>query len=234
MLLVNNLFYFGTRDCLTHCHESVFEIHRNSFIEQLLPLFTQIKELNDKLFILEIFCHISSSSIHHALDPLSIFNTFMTGDHEDSPFIQQSTDLIYGLYPFIPCIRAREYYYLLRSFILHLLPSIIFQVDSLRPFESSILSNKFSFDHFRGYMNKLLLLMKKENLTVSALGLNETYMHSKVCNFSHWNSIILADDKGIRMFYLFLKNISCVLLFLNDPLTSKQVNIIIQRLLTES
>ena len=76
MLPASNVFYFRTRDCLTRYQESVFEMYRTSFIEQLLPLFTQIEELKDKRAILEILCNISTKSVHHALDPLSIFNTF--------------------------------------------------------------------------------------------------------------------------------------------------------------
>jgi hypothetical protein len=48
------------------------------------------------------------------LDPLNIFNTFdLKEELKDYLFIHQFSDLIYGLYPFIPCISAREYYYLL-------------------------------------------------------------------------------------------------------------------------
>jgi hypothetical protein len=66
MLFVSNLFYFETRDCLAHCYESVFGMCRVSFIEQLHPLFTQIKELDDKLTILRLLCSIHSNSIDHA------------------------------------------------------------------------------------------------------------------------------------------------------------------------
>jgi hypothetical protein len=171
MLPVSNVFYFKIRDSLTCCHESVFEMYRISFIEQLLPLFTLIK-----------LCHISTKSVDHALDPLSIFNTFESEWLKNHPFVQQFKDLIYGLYPLAPCISTREYYYLLHSFILSLLPSTISHTaDPLKPFEQTILSNKFTFDHFHGYMNSILPLMEEPNLTGSDLGLAEfslRYRHS--------------------------------------------------------
>jgi hypothetical protein len=54
-----------------------------------------------------------------------------------------------------------------------LIPKAILPADPLEPFEQTILSNKFSFDHFHGYMNILLPLMKKENLTAFVLDINE-------------------------------------------------------------
>ena len=200
MLLVGNSFYFGTRACLTR-HGSVFEIYRTSFIEQLLPLFTEIKELNDKIDILEILCDIHSNSVHHALDPLSISNTFKPRKLKNSPFVQKFSDLIYGLYPFAPCISTREYYYLLRLFILPLLPSTISLADPLKPFELIILSNKFTFAHFLGYMNILLPLMKEENLMASALGLNENDLRSRFDSFGDWYGIRWArNDENIVCF----------------------------------
>jgi hypothetical protein len=182
MLPVSNVFYFKIRDSLTCCHESVFEIYRISFIEQLLPLFTGIEELTDKLSILIKLCHISTKSVDHALDPLSISNTFQPRWLENHPFVRQFEDLIYGLYPLAPCISTREYYYLLHSFILHLLSSTVSHTaDPLKPFEQTILSNKFTFDHFHGYMNSILPLMEEPNLTGSDLGLAEfslRYRHS--------------------------------------------------------
>jgi hypothetical protein len=195
MLPVSNLFYFGIRDCLTHCHKSVFEMYRTTFIGQLLPLFTQIESFNDKIDILQILCSIRSNSIDHALDILSIFNTFNPGNLKDTLFVQQFGDLIYGLYLFAPCISTREYYYLLHPFIQHLLPPAISHADPLKPFESSILSNKFSFDHFRGYMNSFLSLMKKKRLTASALGLDETDIRRMPLNFNYWGDIIWEDNE---------------------------------------
>jgi hypothetical protein len=141
--------------------------------------------------------------------------------------------LIYGLYPFAPCISTREYYYLLRPFILHLLPPAIFHVDLLRPFELSILSNKFSFDHFLGYMTSLLSLMKKKNLMMPALGLDETYICDTLSSFNYWYDIKEENDEGTRIFYLCLMDMSCVLLLLKDPLTKKQFDTVAQRVLDE-
>jgi hypothetical protein len=209
-------------------------MHRISFIEQMLPLFTRIEKLSDKEFILNKLCDIHFNSIDHALDPLSIFNTFKPENFKDSIFIQQFEDLVHGLYPFTPCIGTREHYYLLRPFILHLISPAILSTDPLKPFESTILSNESSFDHFHGYMNILLPLMKKENLTASVLWVNETDIRRTLCHLNYWSIIISAREERTRMFYLCLKDISCVLLLLNVPLTNEQFEtIIIQRLLAE-
>jgi hypothetical protein len=234
ILLVSNVFYFGTRESLTHCHESVFEIYRTSFIEQLLPLFTLVEGLDDKIDILETLYRIYTKSVDHALDPLSIFNTFKPESHKDHPFVRHFSDLISGLYPFAPCISTREYYYLLRPFLLHLLPSTISHAaDPLKPFESVILSSNFSFAHFHGYMNSFLSLMKEANLTASALGLTEIDIRYTLCKFSYWFNIRWIMEKRKRLFDLCLMDMSCVLLLLNPPLTREQVNTVIQKLLTE-
>jgi hypothetical protein len=233
MLLVSNLFYFGIRDCLTHCHESVFEIYRTSFIGQLLPLFIQVEKLDDKIDILQILCRIHSNSVDHVLDPLSIANTFNPGWINDTSFSHQFGDLIYGLYPFASCFTTREYYYLLRPFILSLIPPTILLVDPLKPFESAILSNKFSFAHFCGYMNSFLPLMKKADLTASVLGINKINIRDMFCSFSDWNNIKSTMDERMVLFNLCLMDMSCVLLLLKDPLTSKQFNTIIERVLAD-
>jgi hypothetical protein len=227
ILLVNNLFYFGTRDCLSHCRESVFEMYRTDFIEQLLPLFAQIEESNhDKIDIFQFFCSISTKSIDPALDPLSIFNTFKPKGLKTHPFDQQFEDLIYGLYPFIPCISTREYYYLIHLFILHLLPSTILLVDPLKPFESAILSNKFTFTHYLGYKDVLLPLMKEENLTASALVFNEIDIRGMLLIMGYWFCTIQGRKESKGLFNIFLKNMSCVLLLLKGLLTRKQVEIV--------
>jgi hypothetical protein len=144
MLLASNMFYFKTCDYLTHCHGGVFEMYRMSVIEQLLPLFTQMEWLSDKLAILQILYSIFTNSVDHALDPLSIFNTFKPEKHKNSPFFRQFEDLIYGLCPFAPCISTREYYYLVRPFILFWIsPAISHAADPLKPFEQTILSNEY-------------------------------------------------------------------------------------------
>jgi hypothetical protein len=234
MLPASNVFYFKTRGCLTRCHESVFEIFRNSFIEQLLPLFTGIKDLEDKRLILGILCKISTKSIDHALDPLSIANTFKLEEELiNSQFVHQFGDLIYGLYPFAPCISTRECYYLVHSFILHSISPTISHIDPLKPFEQAILSNKFSFAHFLGYMDILLPLMKGKNLTAFALGQDDFSIRYTFSNFNYWGDITLADNETIRLFYLCLKDISCVLTLLNVPLTNKQFDTIVQKVLNE-
>jgi hypothetical protein len=208
-------------------------MYRTTFIEQLFPLFTRIEKLNDKRSILNVLCEISTNSIHHVLDPLSIFNTFKPGKFKNSPFIQKFGSLIHGLYPFASCITTREYHYLLRPFIQHLIPSTISRADLLNPFELAILSNKFSFGHFLGYMNSFLPLMKKENLTASALGLNEINIRSTLGSLGAWNVISLTSDEMTRLFYLCLKDMCCVLLLLEGSLTREQFNTVIQRILTE-
>jgi hypothetical protein len=139
---------------------------------------------------------------------------------------------MYGLYPFAPCISTREYYYLLHPFILHLIPPAIFPVDPLTPFESIILSNKFTFDHFRGYMDNLLFLMKNENLTVSTLGIHRTYVYSMLGHFSSWYNICQIGNEN-NLFDLYLVDMSCVLLLLKDPLTKKQFDTIVPKVLDE-
>jgi hypothetical protein len=233
MLLVSNLFYFGARDCLTHCHERVFEIYRTSFIEQLLPLFTQVEKLNDNLSILQILCRIYTNFADHALNPLNISNTFEPVNLSGTSFVNQFRDLVHGLYPFAPCISTREYYYLLRSFILYLLPSTIFPTDPLKSFELTILSNKFSFDHFLGYMDNLLSLMKKANLTAFTLGLDETSIRYMLSGFTYWYDIRSTKEERTRVFYLCLVDMSYTLSLLKDPLTNEQFDTIIERLLTK-
>jgi hypothetical protein len=234
MLLVSNAFYFGTRNYLVRSDENVFEAYRTSFIGQLLPLFTRVESLQTKGDILSELYNIHSTSIDHALDPLSISNTFDPGRLDDTPFFHQFRDLIYGFYPFAPCISTREYYYLLRPFLLHFLPSVISHAeDPLKPFESAILSNKFSLVHFHEYLDSLLPLMKKANLTASVLGLNENNIRRMLCNFNNWRGIKWTGDGKTLLFDLCLKEISCVLLLLKDPLTSKQFNTIIERVLAE-
>jgi hypothetical protein len=141
------------------------------------------------------------------LDPLSIFSTFKPRELSDFSFIQQFSDLVHGLYPFTPCISTREYYYLLQPFLLHLLPSTIFLVDPLKSFESAILSNKFSFNHFLGYMNNMLSLMKKENLTASALELIGYDIRRTHNNFSSWYLIKWENSVRKRLFNLCLKDV---------------------------
>jgi len=233
MLPASNVFYFGTRDCLTCCHKRVFEMYRTSFIEHLLPLFTQIKDLKDKKLILQILCEINTKSVDHPLDPLSVFNTIEPERLETHPFVQKFEELIYGLYPFASCISTREYYYLLRLFILPLLPATISDADPLKPFEQTILSNKFSFDHFLGYLDSFLPLMKEVNLTASILEIGESCIHDMLCSLSYWGDMRYTRNKEKRLFNLCLKDMFYVLLLLKDPLTKKQVDTIVQRVLDE-
>jgi hypothetical protein len=110
-------------------------------------------------------------------------------------------------------------------------PPISDAADPLKPFEQTILSNEFSFAHFLGYMDSFLPLMKKANLTVSDLRLNETYIHGTLHIFSFWYGIGYTGDERKRLFLLCLKDMSCVLLLLKDPLTSVEFDIVIQKVL---